>query len=710
MHLGLNPWQCNRKLLLLLVLVSLTGCFVLPAVLHRLEFIAQQLFFTWRGPITPPPQITLVSLNQQAAENLGQSRQVFSRTHHAQLINDLTNAQAALVVFDVAFKSARSEEEDLRLQTAIAAANRVVLFDYLKRFQVDNPQSESSADVEEFIPPLKRFADVARGSGHFVLPKTQASVAFFYPVLEVQGQPRLSQPLVAYSLFAPQLWRQYLDKVKQAGAPMAHGEYDWVAIKDFSAPQKSAFAKLCQDASCQTLWRCFNSPEGVLINFYGPPGHLPQWPIDQVLAMSAQEKSRYFAGKIVYVGLIENQQTEQQDAYRTVFTKANGLDLSGVEISANVLGNLLQGNFLIPLSYWQQVFVLILLYTTLVVGVQTLSAKVFWWVGGVALALYVLSAYWLFLAHNLIIPVAAPLIVAALFLGLDISMRLRANKARYQNLLTDLSNYMPEQAAKALSQQISNFAEHNKVVSGVCLMTDIQGYTRLAEELPPAQLHELMNSYYAELIAEVKASGGIVGNIVGDALLALWLDNHVSLDACLRASRTACAIQQRLAQHPHLQQLPTSCAVHGGEFSLGHLGASGHFEFSPVGDMVNTVSRMEPFNRQLGTRILVSQTIASVMSAAPMNHASGEFALRDLGPFSLRNKKETVRFYHLYQPGVNPAQNTLESAFAHALKLYLQSPLDALEFFQALVAQFPQDGPSQYYLRQCKQLLNSAAQ
>jgi adenylate cyclase len=193
-------------------------------------------------------------------------------------------------------------------------------------------------------------------------------------------------------------------------------------------------------------------------------------------------------------------------------------------------------------------------------------------------------------------------------------------------------------------------------------------------------------------------------------LLALWLDNHVSLDACLRASRTACAIQQRLAQHAHLQQLPTSCALHGGEFSLGHLGASGHFEFSPVGDMVNTVSRMEPFNRQLGTRIIVSHRVADVLGAAENTKNLTEFALRDLGPFSLRNKKETVRFYHLYQPGVNPTQNGLESRFAQALALYLQSPRDALGLFEALVAEFPQDGPSQYYLRQCIQALSVAAQ
>ena len=83
---------------------------------------AGRVLFHVRGPLPPPPELALVTLNQQAAEALGQPRRVFSRQLHAQLINQLSAAGAQLIVFDVAFKDARSEEEDAALEAAIRAS------------------------------------------------------------------------------------------------------------------------------------------------------------------------------------------------------------------------------------------------------------------------------------------------------------------------------------------------------------------------------------------------------------------------------------------------------------------------------------------------------------------------------------------------------------------------------------------------------------
>lgn len=702
MQVGRDPWQCNRKMHLLLVLGGLLACLLLPALLPLAEQQADKMLFTARGPIEPPPELALVTLSQQAAEALAQPRRYFSRQVHAQLINQLTAAGAELIVFDVAFKEPRSEEEDAALEAAIKSSQRVVLFDYLKRYQVEGGtqySGQGKADIEEIIPPLARFNQAARGTGPFVLPKAASVVDHFYPLMEINGVPRLSQPLTALSIARPVAWREFLQRLAQAAPNLTTGEPIWQQIPRFSAAQRQAFLRQCSEPLCASLWHSFNHPEGVLINFYGPPGHIPQWPIDQVLNMPPDEQRARFAAKIIYVGLVETQQTEQQDAYPTVYSNAEGLDLSGVEISATALGNLLHQQMLWRVPYWQQALLLCIWLSVLWLWTQK-CARWVWLLGGIWHLGYWLAAYWAFVQHTTRLPLAAPLVLSVLFYTCDISLRLRANKERYHNLLTDLSNYMPAQAAKALSEQIADFAQHNEVVSGVCLLTDIQGYTRLAEELPPAQLHQLMNRYYAELIAEVKASGGIVGNIVGDALLALWLDTHISADACLRASRTACAIQKRLAAQAELHLLPTSCALHGGEFSLGHLGAAGHFEFSPVGDMVNTVSRMEPFNRQLGTRIICSDVVAQVLE-----QSGSEFTVRDLGAFNLRNKAHEVRFYQLVDAGIKPAENELESQFKQALAAYARAAEEALPLFAALTAQFPQDGPSRYYLQQCQRLL-----
>ncbi|HEY6528943.1 MAG TPA: adenylate/guanylate cyclase domain-containing protein [Cellvibrionaceae bacterium] len=679
------------------------ACLVLPRVLVLAEQLAGQVFFAWRGTIAPPAEIALVSLNQQAAEALGQPRRYFSRILHAQLINQLTEAGARLIVFDVAFKDARTEEEDASLEAAIKASNRVVLFDYLKRYQLD-AGVQGRADVEEIIPPLQRFKSASRGSGHFVLPKSAGLVDHFYPVMELQGEPKLSQPLTAFSLADPVGWQAFLQRLNSAAPEFNGGNTIWQHIKHFSSQQQRAFLHTCSDALCLSLWHSFTHTQGVFINLYGPPGHLPQWQIDDVLAMALDKRQEIFREKIVYVGLVENQQTEQLDAYRTVYSKDDGLDLSGVEISASALGNLLHRQMLTHVNYSYQSVLLGLWLFALWLISQKLSPRIAWMFGAAWHLGYFTAAYWMFAQHYYRLPLACPLVLSLMFYSFDVGLRLRANKLRYQNLIADLTNYMPAQAAKALTDEITHFAQHNQVVSGVCLLTDIQGYTRLAEELPPAELHELMNLYYTELIDEVKANGGIVANIVGDALLALWLDTHISVDACLRASRTACAIQKRLQVQPDLHRLPTSCAMHGGEFSLGHLGARGHFEYSPVGDMVNTVSRMEPFNRSLGTRIICSDVVAAVLIEIPC-----EFAVRDLGAFNLRNKLHEVHFYQLYEPGINPAQNQLEFQFKQALAAYKRAPEEALTLLQALTEQFPQDGPSRYYLQQCKRALEPNA-
>jgi adenylate cyclase len=705
MQVGPDPWQCNRKMHLLLVLGGLLACLVLPALLPLAEQQAGRVLFHLRGPLPPPPELALVTLSQQAAEALGQPRRLFSRQVHAQLINQLSQAGAQLIVFDVAFKEARTEAEDAALTAATKAAHRVLLFDYIKRYQVDGggkQANDGKADIEEIIPPLARFKQVALGSGPFVLPKSAGLVDHFYPMMHIQGEWQLTQPLIALSFVKPDDWQLFFQGVQQAAPTLNPAQPIWQQLHSLSSAQRRAILQGCTDNLCLSLWHSVNHPDGVALNFYGPPGHLPQWPIDQVLSMSQEDQRSAFAGKVVYVGLVETQQTEQQDAYPTVYSDADGLDLSGVEISATAFGNLLHRQMLVRANYWQQ-SALLIIWLAVLWWMARRAGRWVWLAGGLWHGLYLAAVFWAFVQHNYRVPLAAPLVLSLVFYSCDISLRLRANKLRYHNLLTDLSNYMPAQAAKALSEQISNFAQHNQVVSGVCLLTDIQGYTRLAEELPPAQLHELMNRYYAELITEVKASGGIIGNIVGDALLALWLDTHISADACQRASRTAWAIQKRLAAQADLHVLPTSCAIHGGEFSLGHLGAAGHFEFSPVGDMVNTVSRMEPFNRHLGTRIICSDVVAQVLA-----ENSGEFTVRDLGAFNLRNKANEVRFYQVNEAGIKQAQNGLESQFKQALAAYERAPAEALPLLQALTAQFPQDGPSRYYLQQCQRALTAS--
>jgi adenylate cyclase len=268
--------------------------------------------------------------------------------------------------------------------------------------------------------------------------------------------------------------------------------------------------------------------------------------------------------------------------------------------------------------------------------------------------------------------------------------RMSIDKRRIRHIQFTLSQYLPNDAAAKLSKSVTVLEQQRQLVYGVCLMTDIQGYTRLAETLAPDELHQLMNVYYSELVSAVEAHGGFIGNLVGDGMLALWTGPEITPLMCQQALLASQEIQQRINNNVLLkQQLPTCSALHGGQFSLGNLGAKGHFEYSPVGDIINTASRVEHFNRNLGTQFLCTETIAKQLMLLP-----NPIALRLLGHFTFRHKSMAMALYGLAQGLSEELLNTYEQA----LSAYTQADFAfAKQHFEQLFNLY-QDGPSQYYL------------
>jgi adenylate cyclase len=699
--------QCKPKARGLLALSFAALSLVLVVLLQPLETSwGRAALFYWRGHLPAPPQVVIASLNQQVAEELapGKSLTQFPREIHAQLINALSAAQARVIVFDIAFKSPRDTNADQALAAAIQASGRVVLFDYLKRYQV--PAGGGWADVEERLEPIGAFKSAALGSGFFVLPKYPQQVFNTELIQTLQGTPCLAQPLQVMLHQQPDPWRalqrQLLPQLPPSAAAI---EQTFLALLHSPASAWPALKQAAPELPWKSLEQLAHQQGQWAINFYGPAGHLTQWPIDQLLRMPAAQLQALVADKIVYVGVIETLQTEQVDTYRTVYSSRAGIDLSGVEISATVTANLLAQEGLRSLSPVMQWLLLLVLGAPWWCLAGRWSLRPLLLSTLAAYGIYTLAVAAGFYYGQLHLPAIAPLSLAAATLLWQSGWALRQHRVALAAVTQALQQYVPPEAAAKVGQQIADFAAQHRLVSGVALLTDIQGYTRLAETLPADELHRLMNRYYALLVDEVAARGGIVANIVGDALLALWLDTRVSQEVCQRALETAFAIQARLQQDPELgHQLPTSCALHAGEFSLGHLGAQGHFEYSPVGDVVNTCSRVEPLNRTLGTQMLCTAPVAqALLQGEPSQPAP--WRLRLLGAFALRNKREPVE---LYQVKHSPAGDTgeeerLECLFSGALQQYTRNSQEAAGLFQAILAEFPQDGPSKYYAQQTAQ-------
>jgi adenylate cyclase len=133
---------------------------------------------------------------------------------------------------------------------------------------------------------------------------------------------------------------------------------------------------------------------------------------------------------------------------------------------------------------------------------------------------------------------------------------------------------------------------------------------------------------------------------------------------------------------------------------LGSIGAIDHYEYRPVGDIVNTASRVEGLNKYLGTRILVSEEVIGQL---------GGLLTRRLGEFLLAGKSKPVVVHELVCPkgDCSEQQRNICEVFAEALDAFRRQSWDeATEKFITSI-KYGDNGPSRFYLDLCEHYKNN---
>jgi adenylate cyclase len=413
------------------------------------------------------------------------------------------------------------------------------------------------------------------------------------------------------------------------------------------------------------------------------------------VALGVRRDSLDLRGKAVFVGFSEQFQPEQKDGFYTVFSRPDGLDMSGVEIAATAFANLLEGRSVLPPA--PGLMLLAVCAWGLALGVLLLAP------GAAVLPLtamlgagYLGGAYYAFAAHGAWLPLVVPLLVQlpAGVLG-GLLWRYRDSRRERQHIRNAFAQYLPAPVVDALSRGTAKPGAGGEVMHGVCLATDAEQYTGIAERLEPTALHALLNQYYDRLFEPVRRRGGFVSDVVGDAMLAIWASKSADAELRRQACHAALDIVELAATHhrPVTEpNLPTRLGLHCGEIVLGNVGAGDHFEYRAVGDIVNTATRIEGLNKLLNTRALTSRQVIEGLT---------DIVTRELGSFRLLGKTQPLLIYELVgRMGQVDAQERERCAlFAVGLQAFRAKRWrEAAEVFQSVLARFADDGPSRYYL------------
>ncbi len=154
------------------------------------------------------------------------------------------------------------------------------------------------------------------------------------------------------------------------------------------------------------------------------------------------------------------------------------------------------------------------------------------------------------------------------------------------------------------------------------LFTDIRDFTSFAEQMPPAQLAEVLGRYLQVMATVIQSEKGTIDKYIGDAVMVFWnapepVDEHEML-ACHTALRCADALQKLYAM-PDWGDAPrfeTRFGLHRCQASVGHFGSPERFNYTAIGDGINLTSRLEALNKHYGTTIIASETIEAVAKDA----------------------------------------------------------------------------------------------
>jgi class 3 adenylate cyclase len=200
-------------------------------------------------------------------------------------------------------------------------------------------------------------------------------------------------------------------------------------------------------------------------------------------------------------------------------------------------------------------------------------------------------------------------------------------------------------ATKEVAEDLeeSGFALGGKFVPATVMFSDIRGFTTISESQPPADTIELLNDYYTLMMDAINGEQGVVNQIVGDGLMAIFGAPRTCDDRYQHAARAALQMIELIEQYNQervarkLTQIRIGVGIASGDVIAGYTGTQRRATYTCVGDTVNLAARLESHTKVVGQPILIDE--ATRLGLGP------EFAVEDQGEVELKGKLKPVHVF-----------------------------------------------------------------
>jgi len=354
-------------------------------------------------------------------------------------------------------------------------------------------------------------------------------------------------------------------------------------------------------------------------------GSFPTWSLRALLAGEVPERS--LRGSLVLIG---SEAPSLRDGFRVPFAgphPGQSLRMAGVELHAHRLAALiaLQKGRLLGVSAappWLNTSLLlaaVLAGVAMGEGIGKLRQSQ---ITVLAVATAMVAATALILASGWWFDAASPLAALATLAAAAWTRRAQEQQQQRQELEDLLQQTTSTSVAGELWRQrellLAGGRFPGRRLELTVLFTDIEHFTRVAEQLDPETLLGWLNRGMAAMVGPVHGQGGLVNKFTGDGLLAVFgapLDRGTPVEA-MAAVQAAAAIRRALValnavlKAEGLPEMRVRIGVHTGPVLAGSVGTAERWEFGVVGDTVNCAARIEGLQQSEGPsptcRVLLS--------------------------------------------------------------------------------------------------------
>tara|TARA_R110000803_G_scaffold94007_2_gene161459 strand:- start:3883 stop:5664 length:1782 start_codon:yes stop_codon:yes gene_type:complete len=220
-------------------------------------------------------------------------------------------------------------------------------------------------------------------------------------------------------------------------------------------------------------------------------------------------------------------------------------------------------------------------------------------------------------------------------------LRFRQQYKLRQQIKKQFEHYLDPRQVKQLQDNPELLVLGGEKRYATFLFTDVRGFTNMSETLPPEQVTYIMNKALTAQQTAVQKNGGMVDKYIGDAMMAIFNAPLDQEEHETKAVQTALDIQKNMKDlniefaQEGLPEITIGIGIHSGDAVIGNMGSATRFDYTAIGDAVNTAARLESATKQYEVDLLIGSTTAD----------KADYLLKYVNEISVKGKDKGIEVY-----------------------------------------------------------------